>query len=344
MIGHILRAFIGLDEQLLSLSSTAPWTSNADGRGDYYPGDSGPYGSHSEGAGEFQPSSRSSADGDILRHGANMTPPTSQTQAAARGEAVHRDESTRRMPGAYPNSFRSSVKRSSVIRRDASWFERRRAEDNLARALREERLSRHKKYCRGCKCRKALFLKPGACAQLVPTPDDAALSLYNAVLKEKPDPKQPDGNRRREAKDGRRLREKDGLGGNHSESGEEERYALEAAFDLYIRKWDEIRSGRVPLDSIEGEDLPWPVRDGTTRLQSLDAINKHNIASFVLHPLRPDFNDKSPRQRIKEELTRWHSDKFNTIVLPLVLPQHKEEVKALANEVTIHLNEILRSI
>lgn len=102
-------------------------------------------------------------------------------------------------------------------------------------------------------------------------------------------------------------------------------------FELYETKWAILRSGVDFVDSISFSEIPWPVV-GMVPTHPSHIQSKHIKVFFLIHPhrVRPDAQGKrkTDRQRIREELAKWHSDKFNSIVLPRV----REEDKAAATE------------
>jgi hypothetical protein len=60
-------------------------------------------------------------------------------------------------------------------------------------------------------------------------------------------------------------------------------------------------------------------------------------------PLYPD-KDKSrtPKDRIKEHIKRWHPDRFETKLLPKVVEDEREKVKYGAGNVARYLSDLLR--
>jgi len=64
------------------------------------------------------------------------------------------------------------------------------------------------------------------------------------------------------------------------------------------------------------------------------------ISAYVMSNYAPDAN-KSPKDRIKDQLKRWHPDKFETRILHRVVEEEREKVKTGAGVVVRGLNEML---
>ena len=67
------------------------------------------------------------------------------------------------------------------------------------------------------------------------------------------------------------------------------------------------------------------------------------VSNYFQSPLLPDKDkSRSPKDRIKEHLRRWHPDRFESKVLPRVIESEKEKVKQGAGNVVRCLNDLLR--
>ena len=117
-----------------------------------------------------------------------------------------------------------------------------------------------------------------------------------------------------------------------------EKVANEKHFlEEYELKWNVLKTDEeIPV--IYFYQVPWPL---VTRVQSFDDFTAPAISYFVQHPLRAGFEGKTPRERVKAEIRRWHPDKFNTKVLPRVFPEHTESAKDAAGRVVRILTQML---
>jgi len=122
---------------------------------------------------------------------------------------------------------------------------------------------------------------------------------------------------------------------------------LEKQFELYEKKWKVLRSG-VDVDDtkvhlIPFSQIPWPVINMTPTDPS--QIRPEHIWEFLMHPLRdtPDaYGKRRDRERkAKDELFKWHPDKFTSIVLPKVHKEDKAAAAAAAGEIAKVLTSVL---
>jgi hypothetical protein len=122
---------------------------------------------------------------------------------------------------------------------------------------------------------------------------------------------------------------------------------LEAQFELYEKKWEVLRSG-VDIDGtkvhlIFFSQIPWPVVNMTPTDPS--QIRPEHIQQFLMHPLRekPGADGKRRTRRLKarEELKKWHSDKFDQIVLSNVCEEDKQAASEVAGMVARVLTDML---
>ena len=123
--------------------------------------------------------------------------------------------------------------------------------------------------------------------------------------------------------------------------------SLEAQFKLYEKKWEVLRSG-VDIDGsevhlISFSQIPWPVINMTPTDPS--QIKPEHIKQFLMHPLRerPDSTGKrrNKRLRARDELMRWHSDKFDQVLLSKVRKEDKKAATEAAGMIARVLTDML---
>ncbi|KAJ7727751.1 hypothetical protein B0H16DRAFT_1331419 [Mycena metata] len=83
--------------------------------------------------------------------------------------------------------------------------------------------------------------------------------------------------------------------------------------------------------------LPWPMY---RKPNSAEEITSGAVDAYIMSPHYPD-QDKSTKDRVRQQLRRWHEDHFNQKVLSKVNERDKERVKAAAGTVTRNLNNLL---
>ncbi|KZV90168.1 hypothetical protein EXIGLDRAFT_587551, partial [Exidia glandulosa HHB12029] len=83
-------------------------------------------------------------------------------------------------------------------------------------------------------------------------------------------------------------------------------------------------------------DIPWPMVAPPSK--SEDLVNGA-IANFVLSPTHSQ--SKSPKERIREALLRWHPDRFESRWLPKCAEKDREEIKTGVGFVVRCLNELM---
>lgn len=108
----------------------------------------------------------------------------------------------------------------------------------------------------------------------------------------------------------------------------------------YELKWNVLKTDEL-IPVIYFYEVPWPL---ITRVQSFDDFTAPAISYFVHHPRRIGFEGKTPRERVKAEILRWHPDKFNTKVLPRIFPDHAEFAKDAAGNVVRILTQMLNQL
>ena len=106
-------------------------------------------------------------------------------------------------------------------------------------------------------------------------------------------------------------------------------------FEEHERRWARFPS----LDFLSWHSFPWPMLKQPNDPEQLTYIE---IQAYVLSPHQPA--DKTPRERIKDYLRKWHPDRFETKLLPKVREDDREKVKEGAGAVARHLNKLLGSL
>ncbi|KAG1831073.1 hypothetical protein EV424DRAFT_216817 [Suillus variegatus] len=108
-------------------------------------------------------------------------------------------------------------------------------------------------------------------------------------------------------------------------------------FEHHRGQWDKLQISGV-LGVLMWDDFPWPV---FKRPSGPDDVTAPYITAYMLSPLHPV--DKSPKDRIKENIRRWHPDRFETQLLPKVKESDRDIVRDAAGTVVRVLNDLLRS-
>ncbi|TBU24102.1 hypothetical protein BD309DRAFT_855046 [Dichomitus squalens] len=106
-------------------------------------------------------------------------------------------------------------------------------------------------------------------------------------------------------------------------------------FDEHEKRWSRIPT----LDILSWHSFPWPMLKQPNDPEQLTYIE---IQAYVLSPHQSA--DRTPRERIKDYLRKWHPDRFETKLLPKVREDDREKVKEGAGAVARHLNKLLGSL
>ncbi|KAI0065015.1 hypothetical protein BV25DRAFT_1799877 [Artomyces pyxidatus] len=109
---------------------------------------------------------------------------------------------------------------------------------------------------------------------------------------------------------------------------------LARLFEMHDTKWKALKSG----DGLGWNSFPWPM---FKRPSEPEDITTTAVSAYVLSKHFPCDPSKSSKDRIKDHIKRWHPDKFETRVLPRVVEEEREKVKAGAGTVVRGLNELL---
>lgn len=118
---------------------------------------------------------------------------------------------------------------------------------------------------------------------------------------------------------------------------EEER--ARAASELYDNKWNELKKSETLVNGPVGyHEFPFPLftHDPDQAPRPAD-IAYDAVSKFVLSPLRQSLSGKTPRERIRSEMLRWHPDKFDAVALPKM----REEDKAMTKEAALRVSQFL---
>ncbi|KAJ7096679.1 hypothetical protein B0H15DRAFT_741055, partial [Mycena belliarum] len=78
-------------------------------------------------------------------------------------------------------------------------------------------------------------------------------------------------------------------------------------------------------------DIPWPVLQAPLTASHITPVGIHQF----MVGLRTDPVEwaEAYKHHLSAEVKRWHPDKFDLIVLPLVVPHHRAAVKEAATRV-----------
>jgi hypothetical protein len=130
-----------------------------------------------------------------------------------------------------------------------------------------------------------------------------------------------------------------------AEAESRRRAAIRQRLEKYNALWQKLAS---PGDfTITIEQVPWPLLDIPYPLEP-EHFTQFAVADFIFHPYRFDGVNlshgemvKLKRSRVKEELLRWHPDKFRARVLSKVIPIQRKLVEQCAEAVAKALNTLL---
>ncbi|CAK5274317.1 unnamed protein product [Mycena citricolor] len=104
-------------------------------------------------------------------------------------------------------------------------------------------------------------------------------------------------------------------------------------YQMHEQQWARINSS----SEVGWEMLPWPM---FRRPNEPDDITGSAVDAYILSPHYPD-PEKSTKDRIRQQLRKWHEDHFNQKVLSKVGEKDREEVRTGAGTVTRNLNALL---
>lgn len=107
---------------------------------------------------------------------------------------------------------------------------------------------------------------------------------------------------------------------------------MQRAWAMYESAWTALKDRPV----LFFRSIPWPVLRQPSDVEDLTA---NAIGAFILSPVHS--GDKSARDRLKEQLLRWHPDRFESKWLSKVDGEEKEVVRRGAGQVVRGLNELM---
>lgn len=101
------------------------------------------------------------------------------------------------------------------------------------------------------------------------------------------------------------------------------------------RQWDMLPK----RDELQWDNFPWPM---FTLPKDPEQITGGAIFAYLKPDCYPG-KDKmmSLKDRIKDQIKKWHPDRFDTKLLPKVVESEKEVVKVGAGTVVRYLNDLL---
>ncbi|CCL99396.1 uncharacterized protein FIBRA_01414 [Fibroporia radiculosa] len=130
----------------------------------------------------------------------------------------------------------------------------------------------------------------------------------------------------------RRMKEKERLAQSTKQMTKDDVIKL---FEEHEGCWSRIPT----MDVLSWYSFPWPVLKIPKGPEdfSLAAID-----AYILSPHHPKDKTKSPKDRIKENIRKWHPDKFNVQYLSKVRDDERDRVKEGAEAVAGFLGDMLR--
>jgi hypothetical protein len=107
----------------------------------------------------------------------------------------------------------------------------------------------------------------------------------------------------------------------------------------YDDAWNTLKNDNIVIPHlINFVQIPWPVLAHITRP---DQITYAAVEKFVFHPLR---DPKSPKDRLRVEMLRWHPDKFNGKVLSHVMADQIDVVREASGHVARILTQMMTKL
>lgn len=106
------------------------------------------------------------------------------------------------------------------------------------------------------------------------------------------------------------------------------------AWTSYEREWNGLKDK--PDGSLTWRSFPWPLMKKPSEPEDLTANGIGALVLSVHHS-----NEKANRDRLKEQLLRWHPDRFENRWLKKVSDNDQEKVRNGAGQVVRALNELM---
>jgi len=116
---------------------------------------------------------------------------------------------------------------------------------------------------------------------------------------------------------------------------EAQRQRTRDAWEIYEQRWRNANTQEVDLSFAS---IPWPME---SQPHSPSDITNNDIKEFILSPLHSA--NKSHKQRLREQLLRFHPDRFEGRWLSRVRESDRAEVRDAINTVARYLNEALQA-
>ncbi|KAI0284673.1 hypothetical protein BGY98DRAFT_910635 [Russula aff. rugulosa BPL654] len=115
------------------------------------------------------------------------------------------------------------------------------------------------------------------------------------------------------------------------------REELSRLYEYHENKWRQV--GDSDINNLGWNSFAWPV---FKRPSEPEDMTTAAISAYVLSNYAPGAETKSPKDRIKDHLKRWHPHKFESGILGRVVEEEREKVRTGAGVVIRLLNEMLK--
>ncbi|KAK0192400.1 hypothetical protein F5146DRAFT_501235 [Armillaria mellea] len=106
-------------------------------------------------------------------------------------------------------------------------------------------------------------------------------------------------------------------------------------FQSHETQWQKLTKGEI--ENVIWDAFPWPM---VKKPKDVADINAGAIQAYVLNPHFPNNNGKGDKDKIKEQIRRWHPDRFERL-MPRVAEGDRDRVREGAGEVVRGLNDLL---
>ncbi|KAH8115856.1 hypothetical protein DFH11DRAFT_1506926 [Phellopilus nigrolimitatus] len=109
----------------------------------------------------------------------------------------------------------------------------------------------------------------------------------------------------------------------------------------YERLWTRLTSPDTDVVSLGFSSVPWPLLNLP---DSPEAITPELIAEFLFHAKRPGYDPTAKKRVVRDELLRWHPDKFSPRVLAQVANSAEQIRVSMGGDIVARaLTELLTS-
>ncbi|KIJ61473.1 hypothetical protein HYDPIDRAFT_96507 [Hydnomerulius pinastri MD-312] len=102
-------------------------------------------------------------------------------------------------------------------------------------------------------------------------------------------------------------------------------------FEAHQNQWEKIRN----VEVLVWEDFPWPM---FKQPSSPEDLTTAAVQAYVLYP------HQRAQREIREDIRKWHPDRFNPRYLSRIKESEKEKVCEGAGSVVRILNDLLHRI